>query len=91
MLSAVIQSEHSYGAVPLARQPPDQRFVHFGPLVARSPLSWRADYIFNLFARANEVGGMLPMRAVIRQMANDSSAHKSGVEIPSRYGVKLKN
>jgi hypothetical protein len=33
MLSAVILSEHSYGAVQLVLQPPDQRFVHFGPLV----------------------------------------------------------
>jgi len=33
MLSAVILSRHSYGAVPLAWQPPDQRSVHFGPLV----------------------------------------------------------
>ena len=33
MLSAVIPSEHSYPAVPLARQPVHQRFVHPGPLV----------------------------------------------------------
>ena len=34
MLSAVIQSRHSYGAMHLAVQPPDQRSVHSGPLVA---------------------------------------------------------
>ena len=33
MLSALIPSEHSYPAVPLARQPVHQRFVHPGPLV----------------------------------------------------------
>ena len=33
MLSAVIHSEHSYPAVPLARQQVHQRFVHPGPLV----------------------------------------------------------
>src|SRR5882672_4165300 len=33
MLSAVILSRHSYGAVHLVVQPPDQRSVHFGPLV----------------------------------------------------------
>ena len=33
MLSAVIASEHSYPAVPLARQPEHQGFVHSGPLV----------------------------------------------------------
>src|SRR3989338_788644 len=33
MLSAVIRSRHSYGAMHLAVQPPDQRSVHFGPLV----------------------------------------------------------
>ena len=33
MLSAVIPSEHSYPAMPLARQQEHQRFVHPGPLV----------------------------------------------------------
>ena len=33
MLSAVILSEHSYRAMPLAWQPEHQRFVHSGPLV----------------------------------------------------------
>src|SRR5512147_1344091 len=42
MLSAVIPSEHSYPAVPLARQPVHQRFVHPGPLVLRAdPLKSR--------------------------------------------------
>ena len=36
MLSAVIPSELSYPAVPLARQPEHQRFVQPGPLVLRS-------------------------------------------------------
>ena len=33
MLSAVIRSEHSYPAMPLARQLEHHRFVHPGPLV----------------------------------------------------------
>ncbi len=33
MLSAVIRSERSYRAMPLAKQPEHQRFVHSGPLV----------------------------------------------------------
>ncbi len=38
MLSAVIISEHSYPAMPLARQQEHQRFVHPGPLVLRTGL-----------------------------------------------------
>src|ERR1051325_3200348 len=38
MLSAVIISEHSYSALPLARQQKHQRFVHPGPLVLRTNL-----------------------------------------------------
>ena len=33
MLSALIRTEHSYRAMPLAGQLADQRFVHPGPLV----------------------------------------------------------
>lgn len=65
MLSAVILSEHSYWAVPLVRQPTDQRFVHFGPLVVHSPISRSTDYIFTRFRFArDEGGGILPIRAV---------------------------
>ncbi len=38
MLSAIIRSEHSYPAMPLARQQEHQRFVHPGPLVLRTDL-----------------------------------------------------
>src|SRR5690625_5744138 len=38
MLSAVILSELSYRAVPLACQPEHQRFVHSGPLVLGTTL-----------------------------------------------------
>ena len=39
MLSAVIQSEFSYPAMPLAEQLVDQRFLPYGPLVLiRNPL-----------------------------------------------------
>ena len=41
MLSAVIHSEHSYPAMPLARQQEHQRFVHPGPLVlGTNPLNF---------------------------------------------------
>src|SRR5574337_654896 len=36
MLSAVITSVHSYRAMPLARQPVHQRYVHSAPLVLRA-------------------------------------------------------
>ena len=43
MLSAVIHSEHSYPAMPLARQLEHQRFVRPGPLVLRTnPLNFPA-------------------------------------------------
>lgn len=38
MLSEVIHSRLSYGALPLARQLPHQRSVHFGPLVLEANL-----------------------------------------------------
>ena len=38
MLSALIPSEHSYPAMPLARQLVHQRFVHSGPLVLGTDL-----------------------------------------------------
>ena len=38
MLSAVINSEHSYPALLLAEQQEHQRFVHPGPLVLRTGL-----------------------------------------------------
>src|SRR5690606_7134960 len=41
MLSAVIPSARGYPAVPLARQPEHQRYVHPGPLVLRTaPLNF---------------------------------------------------
>ena len=53
MLSALIGTEHSYPAVPLAGQLADQRFVHPGPLVAHSYITVCADYIFPLRQLAN--------------------------------------
>ena len=46
MLSALIRTEHSYRALPLAGQLVDQRFVHPGPLVTYSYITISADYIF---------------------------------------------
>ena len=43
MLSAIILSERSYPAMPLARQPVHQRLVHPGPLVlGAAPLKYPA-------------------------------------------------
>ena len=38
MPSAVIPAKHSYPAMPMARQPVHQRFVHSGPLVLGTDL-----------------------------------------------------
>ena len=46
MLSALIKTEHSYPAMPLARQLVHQRFVPPGPLVTLSLITKGADYIF---------------------------------------------
>ena len=56
MLSAVIHSEHSYPAVPLARQPVDQRFVHPGPLVVNTKLF----SIYPLFLGAQTIPSPFP-------------------------------
>ena len=82
MLSALIVSEHSYPAMPLAGQPADQRFVHPGPLVAYSIITNGADYIFALSEKP-EIGH----RHII--IANFTIIHpaENGT---SRYGVKSK-
>src|SRR3989338_641220 len=76
MLSAVILSRHSYGAVHLVVQPPDQRSVHFGPLVVHSPLSWSTDYIFTRSAegRTRAVASYPYEQSVSR---TDSSTYES--------------
>ena len=68
MLSAVITTRHSYPAVPLAGQLVDQRSVHPGPLVASSPVSRSADYIFILSRYREEDDGILAIGAVILYM-----------------------
>src|SRR3989344_1100086 len=50
MLSALIRTEHSYRAMPLAGQLVDQRFVHPGPLVT---CSLRSQHNANLQMYAN--------------------------------------
>ena len=66
MLSAVIVTRHSYPAMLLAEQLVDQRSVHPGPLVASSPISRSADYIFIRSAlMADEDDGILAIGAVI--------------------------
>jgi len=56
MLSAFIQSEHSYPALPLVEQLVYQRSVRFGPLVTYSPITRSVDYIFTHSAFATELG-----------------------------------
>ena len=77
MLSAVILSRHSYGAVQLVLQPPDQRSVHFGPLVASSPLSWSADYIL-ILPPIGGPGSRHVTYASSQLLRADSTLHKSG-------------
>src|SRR3989344_4999017 len=79
MLSAVIQSRHSYGAVHLAVQPPDQRSVHFGPLVVHSPVSRSTDYIFTRsIERWTRVAASYPYEQSVSR--TDSSTHGSSTE-----------
>src|SRR3989344_5141996 len=76
MLSAVIVTRHSYPAVPLAGQLADQRSVHPGPLVASSPVSRSADYIF-ILPRLCEVRTMASYPCEQSFSKNDSSTHES--------------
>jgi hypothetical protein len=62
MLSEVIHSRHSYPAVPLARQPVDQRSVLQGPLVlSKNPLKNR---------RPQQIGDQPVSRNLLRKYAD---------------------
>ena len=76
MLSAVITTRHSYPAVPLAGQLVDQRSVHPGPLVASSPISRSADYIF-IRSRESGRGRRHLSHRSSHSLWNDSSAYDS--------------
>src|SRR4026209_2855099 len=94
MLSAVIPSEHSYPAMPLARQPEHQRFVQLGPLVLRSaPLKRPAPTTDRdrTVSRRTEPGSRT---ALIGEQPNpwdrlqpqDAMGRHRGAKPPRRYG-----
>ena len=95
MLSAVIPSEHSYPAVPLARQPVHQRFVHPGPLVlGAAPLKSRtptADRDRTVSRRSKPSSrttliGEQPNPWDLLQPQDVMSRHR-GAKHPRRYGL----
>ena len=95
MLSAVIPSEHSYPAVPLARQPVHQRFVHPGPLVlGAAPLKSRtptADRDRTVSRRSKPSSrttliGEQPNPWDLLQPQDVMSRHR-GAKQPRRYGL----
>ena len=95
MLSEVILSRHSYSAVPLAGQQIDQRSVRFGPLVAYSPISRSADYIFILLPvwevrswRITRV--FLPINVYKDELSGNTCVSLCPMAELSRYGVKPK-
>ena len=95
MLSAVIPSELSYPAVPLARQPVHQRFVHFGPLVLEAaPLNYptpTADRDRTVSRRSKPSSrttliGEQPNPWDLLQPQDVMSRHR-GAKHPRRYGL----
>ena len=91
MLSEVIRSELSYGAVPLAGQPPDQRFVQLGPLVAYSPITRSADYIFIRFCFKTERGCWRITHISCRFQRNDSSLCESVHRVDKSLRGQIQN
>ena len=95
MLSAVIPSTLSYPAVPLARQPEHQRFVHSGPLVLRAaPLKSPAPTTDRdrTVSRRSEpssrtaLNGEQPYPWDLLQPQDAMSRHR-GAKPPRRYGL----
>ena len=95
MLSAVIPSVLSYPAVPLARQPVHQRYVHPGPLVLRAdPLKYptpTADRDRTVSRRSEPSSrttliGEQPNPWDLLQPQDVMSRHR-GAKPPRRYGL----
>lgn len=95
MLSAVIPSIHSYPAVPLARQPVHQRYVHPGPLVlGTDPLNFptpTADRDRTVSRRSKPSSrttliGEQPNPWDLLQPQDVMSRHR-GAKPPRRYGL----
>src|SRR6201992_2382421 len=95
MLSAVIPSVHSYPAMPLARQPVHQRYVHPGPLVlGANPLKFptpTADRDRTVSRRSKPssrttLNGEQPYPWDLLQPQDVMSRHR-GAKPPRRYGL----
>ena len=95
MLSAVIPSVHSYPAMPLARQPVHQRYVHPGPLVlGANPLNTptpTADRDRTVSRRSEPssrttLNGEQPYPWDLLQPQDVMSRHR-GAKRPRRYGL----
>ena len=95
MLSAVIPSEHSYPAVPLARQLEHQRFVHSGPLVLGTallkypaPATDKDQTVSRRFKPSSRTAliGEQPNPWDLLQPQDAMSRHR-GAKPPRRYGL----
>src|SRR6202140_4441402 len=95
MLSAVIFSVHSYPAMPLARQPVHQRYVHPGPLVlgtaplnTPSPTADRDQTVSRRFEPSSRTTliGEQPNPWDLLQPQDVMSRHR-GAKRPRRYGL----
>ena len=95
MLSAVIPSELSYPAMPLARQQEHQRFVHSGPLVlgtdllkSPSPATDKDQTVSRRFKPSSRTTliGEQPNPWDLLQPQDVMSRHR-GAKPPRRYGL----
>ena len=95
MLSAVIPSVHSYPALPLARQPVHQRYVHPGPLVlgteprkSRTPTADRDRTVSRRSKPSSRtaLNGEQPYPWDLLQPQDAMSRHR-GAKRPRRYGL----
>jgi len=95
MLSAVIPSERSYPAMPLARQQEHQRFVHPGPLVLGTapfkyptPTADKDQTVSRRFKPSSRTAliGEQPNPWDLLQPQDAMSRHR-GAKPPRRYGL----
>ena len=95
MLSAVIDSERSYRAMPLAKQPEHQRFVHSGPLVlGAAPINHPTptpdrDRTVSRRSKPSSrttLNGEQPYPWDLLQPQDVMSRHR-GAKLPRRYGL----
>ena len=93
MLSAVIRSEHSYPAMPLARQQEHQWFVHSGPLVlgtdplkSPTPTADRDQTVSRRFKPSSRTAliGEQP-NPWDRLQPQDAMSRHRGAKLPRRY------